>query len=432
MNATKLQPSKDTPVPSQQSRTTRPNDPSATPSSVASPSAPPWPASLPAGPAHALELVICHLSAEVVDHIEAYRPSPLPACWEAIADLVRLGLAGFLPPNPKALDRYARIVTAHVGACHDRGVDLSVPGVWASAQVEHTLVVGANTWSVRSRASMAAPLRRISRNLTPHDQPLSQVKARRYDPVAPYTTDELAGLVEAVTTLEAPMWRARASLLLALGAGAGLTDEDLRLLLPDSIVTTAGPVRVVVPDTAGRGRVVPVHRDLADLAGQAHELLLARDPRLNGEHQHQGLTLFGHHHVATNLWNRLAWHNDQRPTVRRLRATWTALVLSSGCGLPAFLRAAHVTSYDSWYGAVAHLEDLDEVDYLTQVRGDTNRGDDDVPGLGAGMVLDGNPWPSPRVPLRPTSQRPHTGRSSNQRSSNGSPTGRKTSSKGGR
>jgi hypothetical protein len=408
-------------VPPKQSRTTRPSGPSSTTSAASPAAATPWPTTLPADPARALEQVICHLPAEVVENITAYQPWPLPACWGDIADLVRLGLAGYLPPNLKSLGRYSRIVTAHVGACHDRGADLSVPGVWASAQVEHTLAVGANTWSVRSRASMAAPLRRISRNLAPHDQPLRQVKARRYDPVAPYNTGELATLVEAVTTLDAPMWRARASLVLALSAGAGLTDADLRLLGPDSITTSRGPVRVVVPDSAGRGRTVPVHRDLSALAVHAHGLLLACDPRLNGGRAERASTLFCHHHVATNLWNKLAWHNEQRPTVLRLRATWTALVLSSGCGLPAFLRAAHVTSYDSWYGAVAHLEDLDEAEYLAQARGDARLADprvkQDALELGAGMVLDGNPWPSPRVPLRPTTTRP---------------THRKTSSKGGR
>ena len=359
---------------------------------------PPW-TTVPAAPDTALTHLTGQLPADVTARITSYQPCPQPGSWPRVADLVRVGLAGYLPVNPRVVERLARIVVAHVCACEARGAELTVPGVWAAAQVEHTLAVGANNWTPRSRATMAAPLRRISRHLVPVGQPLRPVQSRRHDPQAPYDTDTVATLLEAVTTLDAPKWRGRASLLLALSVGAGLRDADLRLLSTESLLTDGGPVRVVVPDTIGRGRVVALYRDFAALAVRAHELVLTHD--LQEKTTADGApVLFAAHQVSHRLWEQVALPPGLQPTAQRLRATWSALVLASGCGLPAYLRAAHITSIDTWYGAVAHLEDLEVGAYLTQVRGDTHTNLTEPP-LGAGLALDGNPWPSPRMPLRP-------------------------------
>lgn len=370
------------------------------------PPQPPWNRTVPAAPDKALDHLTPHLPTDVAARLATYRPQPVPDSWPRVAPLVRVGLAGYLPPTVKVVERLARIVLAHVCGCEARGVELSVPGVWAPAQVEHTLAVGVSAWSPRSRTTMAAPLRRISRNLVPLGQPLRPVQWTRNSAQAPYATDELATLVETVTTLAAPKWRGRASLLLALTAGAGLIDADLRVLRPESVLTGPGPVRVVVPDTVSRGRTVPFHRDLADLAAQAHALVLTHDPqqrRNAGPNDAGSPVLFAAHHVSSRLWEQVAWPHGARPTARRLRATWSALVLASGCGLPAYLRAAHITSIDTWYAAIDHLEELAEDTYWDQARGDTPfHVSEPPPGLGAGLVLDGNPWPSPHVPLRPT------------------------------
>ncbi|WP_147062316.1 hypothetical protein [Terrabacter aerolatus] len=346
---------------------------------------------------------MAHLSSPVAERISGYRPHHVPATWNRVAPLVRVGLAGYLPPSVKVVERIGRIVLAHVCACEARGADLSVPGVWAPPQVEHTLALGAGPWSARSTATMAAPLRRISRNLVPVGQPLQPVQFTRHGAQLPYCTDELATLMETVTTLESPRWRGRASLVLALTVGAGLRDADLRLLRPDSLVTDPGPVRVLVPDDAGRGRLVPVYRDFAPLAARAHALMLTHDRQSDAD---GAPVLFAAHGVSNRLWEQLALPPGIRPTGQRLRATWSAFVLASGCGLPAYVRAAHITSTDTWYASVPLLEPLDEHAYLTQVRGDSgdsgdSAGNRDSQAVAAGWPeLDGNPWESPRVPLR--------------------------------
>lgn len=83
-----------------------------------------------------------------------------------------------------------------------------------------------------------------------------------------------------------------------------------------------------------------------------------------------------------------------RPNTHRPRATWSALTFASGCGLPAYLRAAHITSLDSWMAPTALLPDLALTDYYAQVRGITG------PFAPAGRALDGQPWPAPAIPLR--------------------------------
>jgi hypothetical protein len=343
----------------------------------------------PTDPAAAYDHLASTADQDLLSRVTAYRPRGwTDARWAELGPLVRVALLALAPASDASATKYGGFLARHVAACAARGTDLSVPGVWAHAQVEHTLSAPRDGWSQRSMAVLDAPLRRVSRGLVPAGQPTPPPRRSAHPPAPPYRTAELVAVVDHVTTLAQPLWRARAGLLVALTAGAGLTDADLRVLTHGAVRVTGHAVVVDVP-TGPRARTVPVHHGFEELALAAHtgltgltdhedddRLLPAKDP-------------------AAKLLAALAWPDDAaRPTARRLRATWTALVLASGAGLPAFLRAAHLTGRDSWNAAVDLLTPLSDAAYQTQLRGTTG------PVAATGRALDGRPWPAPVVPLR--------------------------------
>src|SRR5690606_10701524 len=105
------------------------------------------------------------------------------------------GVLAAAPTSAHSRTDTARWCTRHVTACLERGASRTVTGVWSLDAVEATLT--ASSMSVASRAAMATALRRASRVLVPRLAPPVPAQYARRDPLAPYTSDELADLVEA-------------------------------------------------------------------------------------------------------------------------------------------------------------------------------------------------------------------------------------------
>lgn len=100
-----------------------------------------------------------------------------------------------------------------------------------------------------------------------------------------------------------------------------------------------------------------------------------------------------HPHVDYELHLMLT---DHAPTAHHLVRAHPRL----GLRLPAYLRAAHITSIDSWYACVPLLPDLPFDEYSARVRGTTD------PFVASGRLLDGQPWPAPAIPLRDDTNTP--------------------------
>ena len=158
-----------------------------------------------------------------------------------------------------------------------------------------------------------------------------------------YTDHELAAYLALADTQPTLARRARASGLIALGAGAGLLGVDLRTVRGTDVVQRSGGVLVEVKGP--RARVVPVHGSLAPRA-----LVAARhaagDFVIGGKEPNR-------RNVTTPLIASLCGGADlPRLELSRLRATWLALV-ASRIGLATFLYAAGITCSQ-------HLGDITE------------------------------------------------------------------------
>ena len=333
---------------------------------------------LPTDPVAALTVLAGTADPTLVHRATSYRPRCPKPSWPTAAPFVALGVVAAAPRSRDKAVETAQWCTRHVTACLDRGASRTVTGVWSLDAVEATLA--RSPMSVASNAAMATSLRRASRALVPRPAPPAPASHSRRDPLTPYTSEELADVVEAATRVGPALWRVRASLLIVLHAGAGLRPKDLDGLTLAAFAITGAGVAVRLSD----GRVAWVRTELEDLAAAT----VAKAAALNVPH------LFVARNPSSTLFERTPWPADQaRPSVARLRATWTVWVTAGGASVQAFLRAADITSTASWYAPVRLLPDLDPEEFGVQVRG-TN-----ATFTPTGRALDGQPWPTPAVPL---------------------------------
>jgi integrase len=203
--------------------------------------------------------------------------------------------------------------------------------------------------SPSARRTLRTNLRFIARRVVPQlrlpDAPLGRERAK--PPYTPAEIDGFLGLAGAQPTLGRRM---RATALICLGAGAGLTGADLRAVRGTDVTARSGGVVAVV--RGARPRAVPVlaryHARLLEAAAFAGDRLICggRDPHRRN--------------VTTPLVSRLAGGTGLPALdTSRLRSTWLADTASL-LGLPAFMRAAGITCSQRLGDIIATLPPGDE------------------------------------------------------------------------
>ena len=335
---------------------------------------------LPSDPVVAFTALAGSADPTLVHRAGTYRPRVPEPSWPVAAPWVALGILAAGAKSPQRVAASGRWSTIHVTACLDRGASRTLTGVWGADAVEHTIAT--LTASEHLRANLATTLRRASAILTGSSGPVLGRKVRRRDPLGPYTSDELADVVDAATTIASPLWRARICLLVAMHADAGLRTGDLDFLRPGHVTVDRRGVLVRVP--GARARLVPVRVELEHLGAAALDAWQAERP--DGP-------LLPTNAPSSRCFDRAPWPAGvARLSSPRLRATWTTWLLAGGASVQAVTTAADIATVESWFAPVRLLADLPEVTYLAQVRGTTDP-------FARGRALDGQPWSSPVVPL---------------------------------
>lgn len=335
---------------------------------------------LPTDPVAAFATLAGTADPTLVSGARSYQPRFPEPSWPIAAPWVALGILTAGAKSPQRVAASGRWSTIHVSACLARGASRTLTGVWGSDSVEHTLATVEA--SDHARANLATTLRRASVALTGSSGPALNRKIPRRDPLGPYTTDEFADLVDAATTIASPLWRARICLLVAMHAGAGLRTADLDLLRPDHVTVDGRGVLVQVP--GARARLVPVRVEVEHLAVAALDAWQVVRP--DG-------ALLPINNPSSRCFDRAPWPSGvARLGSARLRATWATWLLAGGASVQAVVAAADIATVESWFAPVRLLVDLPEDTYLAQVRGTADP-------FARGRALDGQPWPSPVVPL---------------------------------
>jgi integrase len=213
--------------------------------------------------------------------------------------------------------------------------------------------------SPSARRTLRTNLRFIARRVVPQlrapDAPLGRERAK-----PPYTPAEIAGFLALAGAQPADGRRMRASALICLAAGAGLTGADLRAARGTDIVRRSGGVLAVV--RGGRApRAVPVlaryHARLLEAAGFAGDRLICggRDPHRRN--------------ITCPLVSSLAGGTGLPALdTGRLRSTWLAGAAAL-IGLPAFMRAAGITCSQQLGDITATLDPGAEADAVALLGG---------------------------------------------------------------
>jgi len=190
--------------------------------------------------------------------------------------------------------------------------------------------------------------------LSPEQTPLGREWAQE-----PYSEAELARYLALADAQPTAARRARASGLIALGAGAGLIGADLRAVTGAHVMRRFGGVLVEV--VGSRPRTVPVRAELsaralaaAKWAGSGFIVGGAEPNRRN---------------VTSPLIASLAGGADlPRLSLARLRSTWVARC-AADIGLATFMAAAGVRCSQRLGDVVAHLDPGDEADAVALLGG---------------------------------------------------------------
>ena len=259
--------------------------------------------------------------------------------WAAIADFTLTSVANTVDALPYDTADLNSATTRLVAWCWETaGLPLDRHIVFNRDTIARFISVGCPELKAASRGNLRSQLLRMS-------EILAQPAPRRLkalppsDPSAPYSADELVSLRSWASGQSTAGRRANAAVLLALGAGAGLSASEIgELRVADIQVDELG---VLVNVTGSRARSVPV---LTEWEGALSERAESMDPGKFAFRENH--TIF-YPNLVSNFVDR-GHPTRVRLTTQRLRATWIVHHLEAGTPVVALMEAAGVESLEAF------------------------------------------------------------------------------------
>jgi len=229
------------------------------------------------------------------------------------------------------------------------GLDLVPEVLLHPAVIERCVATQASSVTPSTRRTLRTNLRALARDVLTPSTPLPAALPRARAK-APYSPEQLAAYFSWAKHQPTEARRARAEGLLALGAGAGLTGSDLRLVRGSDVVKRSGGL--VVEVKGARPRVVPV---LARYHG-----VLSASARIAGTNFVVGGRDPYRQNVTGPLLSRLSGGGDlARLETSRLRASWL-VACAQLIGLKALMDAAGVAHSQQLEDLVTDITPVDE------------------------------------------------------------------------
>ena len=267
---------------------------------------------------------------EVSHWLARYTPRAVDLTrWDsALQVFVVSAVLALEPAGPAIAGRYTRALTRLADWSLTEGLPLDLEVVLDPDAVERFT---STLPRKRSTATYRADLRRIGRRLTtkaPWEPRAETVSRRAVAP--PYPPEELTNLRRFAANQSTPERRRRATVLMALGAGAGLDGRWCTRIRPQDLRCT--PRGLLVRVGPPNPRIVPV---LTAFEADLEEVRLD----LSGE------VLVGGAYQARKRASDLVARLDAAPgcprlSLSRLRSTWLVHHLSIGTRLPELAEAA--------------------------------------------------------------------------------------------
>ncbi|MGO9909995.1 MAG: hypothetical protein ACLPQS_02360 [Acidimicrobiales bacterium] len=235
------------------------------------------------------------------------------------------------------------------------GLEMSADVLLRPSVIERFVVVFGSQPS--RRRDLRTNLRHVARRVVPELWMPGPVPLGRTRASLAYSPGEMAAYLRLADAQPTEARRERLSGLICLGAGAGLSGADLRLVRGCDIAHRHGGLVVTVRGRAPR--VVPVL--------QAYEARLVSSARFSGERFVIGGVAADRHNVTTRLVNSACVRGDlPRLEVSRLRATWLS-AQAEALGLPALFAAAGFSYPQQLYDIVCRLGRPSEAELVSRL-----------------------------------------------------------------
>jgi hypothetical protein len=288
--------------------------------------------------------------------IVAYAPRSLSP---SAAAFTRAVVARAGPETPARAKAWLFAAAKLAGFAERVGLELSSDVVLSETVVERFIIEGCRSVSPATRRTLRTNLRALARAVERYPQPvpvpLARERAKR-----PYSLSEIDGFLRLADAQATRARRLRASVVVCLGAGAGVIAGELRHVRGIDIACRAGGVLVTV--AGARARAVPVL--------ERYQQRLLQAAAFAGERYLIG----GRNPERRNVTDTLtaALSSDAslpRLEAGRLRSTW--LVECAGrIGLGAFMQAAGITCSQRLGDLAAGLPSATEAELVALFGGD--------------------------------------------------------------
>jgi len=270
-----------------------------------------------------------------------YEPTIDTAVWLAVREFVTNAVADAVGRTPYK-EATLNVATTRLAAWawQTAGLPLERPIIFSRETIARFVAVGCGDWKPAARGNLRSQLLRMSEVLLGRTVSLRRLGALPpSDPSRPYSAKELVSLRNWASSQSTSFRRTNAAVLLALGAGTGLSASEIGELRVQQIELRDEGVTVAV--AGERKRRVPVRR--------GWEAALIDRVRTSSPDSYA----FRENHTANypNLISSFVVRSGTmqvRPTSQRLRATWIVHHLSAGVPVVTLMRAAGVESLEAF------------------------------------------------------------------------------------
>ncbi|GAB2456488.1 hypothetical protein HD599_003247 [Conyzicola lurida] len=280
----------------------------------------------------------------------SYEPTLDTAVWLAVREFVNAAVAdssGRTAYKESVLNVAASRLVAW--CWESAGLPLDRTVVFHRDTIARFIAVGCGGWKPAARGNLRSQLLRMSEALLGRTASLRRLgPLPPSDPSHPYSVDELVALRNWASAQSTPFRRTNAAVLLALGAGAGLSALEIGELRVEAI--DVQPDGVTVAIEGDRRRSLPVRR--------VWEQALVDRVRTSPP----GSYAFRENRTANypNLVSSFVVRSSSmrvRPTSQRLRATWIVHHLAAGVPVVTLMRAAGVESLEAFTRYIRFVSD---------------------------------------------------------------------------
>ncbi len=294
-----------------------------------------------------------------------YRPQIPEQYWNAVRPFVHDIMADVGPmcTIDQARDLASALVRFGVWVWQSSGHELCRELIFDAALIEQFLAKTSSSLAPNSLGTYRSRIRKaqqLLREIQGGPRELEHLDFQGAKALAPYTDKELVSLRSWARGQNTHTRRRDAGVLLAAGAGAGLSSQDLvRLRTDDVLIDTEG---VVLDVSGGRARGVPV-------LGEWEQLIVDAVKDIG-----PGLPLFGVQRTSynSNAVSSLVARSTGKglkPSLPRLRATWICYHLRRGTPILSLRKASGIDTLEGFDRYLPFLRDPEISEYRSAMRG---------------------------------------------------------------